>query len=104
MAENMDGREQELRKQARERARTKMGFYQHVGAFLVVNAFLLVLDLLTSPGSIWFYWALLGWGIGLIAHAFNVYVTDAAGTFSRRLEQRELDKLRKEQQEPANFA
>lgn len=46
-----------------------MGFYIHLTAFVVVNALLLFVNLTTSPERLWFYWPLLGWGIGIIAHA-----------------------------------
>jgi uncharacterized membrane protein len=32
----------------------------------MVNLLLPIIDLLT-PGPLWFYWPLLGWGIGLFA-------------------------------------
>jgi hypothetical protein len=38
-----------------------------------VNALLIIVNLSTTPDKLWFYWPLLGWGIGLAAHAFGVY-------------------------------
>jgi hypothetical protein len=38
-----------------------------------VNILLLLINLLTDQSSLWFYLQLLGWGIGLAAHAFLVY-------------------------------
>ena len=90
--------ELELRQQARQRARAKMGFYQHLLVYVVVNGFLLALNLLTGPGSLWFYWPLLGWGIGLAAHALGVFASDVGAGLSRRLEDKELAKLRKRQE------
>ena len=58
---------------AKSRVGQLRGFYVHLATFIVVNAFLIILNLITSPDSLWFYWVLLGWGIGLIAHALQVY-------------------------------
>ena len=58
---------------AKSRVGQLRGFYVHLTTFVVVNAFLIILNLITSPDSLWFYWVLLGWGIGLIAHALQVY-------------------------------
>jgi hypothetical protein len=49
------------------------GFRIHLVMYLAVNALLLVINLVTSPDKLWFYWPLLGWGIGILAHAFAVY-------------------------------
>ena len=45
--------------------------YIHASAFVVVNIALFAISVLT--GGMWFYWTLLGWGIGLGAHALGVY-------------------------------
>lgn len=60
-------------KRAKMRVGAIRGFYQHLQTYVLVNSFLFVLNLLTSPGDWWFYWPLLGWGIGLVSHAVSVY-------------------------------
>jgi hypothetical protein len=59
----------------RARARTEQlrTFYMHVASFVLVNIFLFIVDLITSPHTWWFYWVVLTWGIGLAAHAVNVF-------------------------------
>ena len=54
-----------------DRKRELFAFYRHLGIYLVVNAALFLMDTLSSGGH-WFYWPLLGWGIGVGAHAVNV--------------------------------
>jgi hypothetical protein len=49
------------------------GFRLHLIIYAVVNALLIVVNLMTTPDKLWFYWPLLGWGIGLAGHAFGVY-------------------------------
>jgi len=56
---------------ARQRVHRLRGFYVHVIVYLAVNALLFAINLLT-PGPLWFYWPLLGWGIGLIAHGLTL--------------------------------
>lgn len=48
-------------------------FYHHLIAYLVVNAGLCALDVLTGTDHLWFYWVLGGWGIGIVAHAYRVF-------------------------------
>lgn len=55
-----------------KRTLTDPGFRVHLVVYLCVNAFLIILNLLGNSQHLWFYWPLLGWGIGLLAHAAAV--------------------------------
>ncbi len=85
--------EDELRRLAIRRADMKLAFRSHAIAYAIVNGGLLAINLLTSPGEWWFYWPMLGWGIGLAAHAAAVYF-DGEGVRDRMIEA-ELEKLRR---------
>ena len=58
---------------ARKYVRELREFYTHLAAFIVVNGFLFVVDVITGPGW-WFYWVVLAWGIGLAIHAYEVFI------------------------------
>jgi hypothetical protein len=49
----------------------RTGLLVHAVLYVIVNLLLLWLDL-RSSGDLWFYWPLLGWGIGLAWHAWVV--------------------------------
>ena len=77
--------------QAKQRVRQLSGFYQHLAVYLLVNAVLVVINLVTSPHVLWFYWPLLGWGIGIVAHAAAVF---GSGRFwGREWEARKIKEL-----------
>jgi len=78
-------------KAARKRVKEIKEFYTHVAIFIIVNGFLFLLNMLTSPDSLWFYWPLLGWGIGLGAHAYTVYGEN--GVFGKDWEDRKIREL-----------
>lgn len=82
----------ELRRLAIRRADMKLAFRSHLMAYVLVNAGLFAINMLTSPGEWWFYWPMLGWGIGLAAHAATVYF-NGEGMRDRLIEE-ELEKLR----------
>lgn len=44
------------------------GFLSHLASYIIVNVFLVFINLYTSPTVIWFVWPLFGWGIGLTFH------------------------------------
>jgi 2TM domain len=58
---------------ARARVRSLRGFYVHATVYVLVNLGLLVVNLVSSPHRLWFFWVALGWGIGLGAHALGVF-------------------------------
>lgn len=55
------------------RVRQLKGFYRHLAIYVLLNTFLAIANVVTSPSQIWFYWPLLGWGVGLLAHAASVF-------------------------------
>jgi hypothetical protein len=83
----------DLRRMAERRADAKLGFRSHALVYVIVNAGLAALNLLTSPQLLWFYWPLMGWGIGLVAHGVSVYLprTD----LRERAVAAELERLRR---------
>ena len=46
----------------------KKGFLTHLVVYVLVNAMLIVINFLYSPKIIWFFYPLIGWGIGITAH------------------------------------
>ncbi len=54
--------------EAKERIQELRGFYTHLLMFVLINLFLVAVNLLTSWGTWWFYWPLLGWGVGVVVH------------------------------------
>ena len=49
------------------------GFYGNLISYFAVNFFLLFINLKYSPDDLWFFWPLLGWGIGVVFHAIRVF-------------------------------
>lgn len=46
----------------------RRGFAVHALLYVVTMAALVTIDLVGSPGVIWFPYAMVGWGIGLLIH------------------------------------
>lgn len=59
--------------QAKKRVEEIKGFYGHLASFILVNIFLFVLNIVTSPNKLWFFWPTFGWGIGLLFHGMKVF-------------------------------
>ena len=49
------------------------GFSVHLFAYVAVIVLLFVVNLTATPERWWFYWVALGWGAGVLAHAWCVF-------------------------------
>ena len=69
--------DEELRQKAAKIAGGKIGFQIHLAVYLAVNAFFILLWLLTPEGAVlrfpWFIIPMFGWGIGVMAHYLATY-------------------------------
>lgn len=58
---------------ARKRVQELKGFYSNLITYIVINVFLMIINLVTSPGSLWFYWVTIFWGIAIVIHAVKTF-------------------------------
>lgn len=65
--------EEEKYYQAKKRVENLKGFYYNVLSYCLVIPFLIFINLWTSPDHYWFWYPMIGWGIGLCFHGFGVY-------------------------------
>jgi hypothetical protein len=80
-----------LREQALARIKKKRDFSAHLLAYVVVNAFLVVIWAVSGAGFFWPIFPILGWGIGILFHGWDVYQKEPTETEI----QKEMDRLRK---------
>jgi hypothetical protein len=65
--------EDERREAAIHRVKAKRAFGQNCVVYVVVNAFLVGIWAVGERGYFWPIWVMLGWGVALVLHAYNVY-------------------------------
>jgi hypothetical protein len=58
---------------AKKRVEVIKGLYIHLIVYGVVNLILFSINMITSPGNLWFLWPLMGWGIGVAFHVLSVF-------------------------------
>jgi hypothetical protein len=49
-------------------------FYGNLITYVAVNILLIIINLVTSPRSLWFYWVTIFWGLAILLHASRVFV------------------------------
>ncbi|TIC87550.1 2TM domain-containing protein [Nocardioides sp. GY 10113] len=60
---------------AEKRARALTDLLWHVGAFLILNAFFWILDLVVGQSGLqWAFWLTLFWGLGLAFHVLSFLI------------------------------
>jgi len=79
-------------RRARKAAKKKMKFFRHASSYLIIMAFLYIVNRWTSPGYQWWLWPALGWGIGLASHFVKTFAFSGS-SLEERLVQKELDKM-----------
>ena len=81
----------DLKRIARRRVQARLGLYIHATVYVVVNAFLALVQSQATPQVHWSLWPLAGWGIGLAIHAAVVYLGNSG--VRERMEAEEMRKL-----------
>ena len=86
--------DQTLREQALDRIKKKRDFIAHLVSFVLINSFIVIIwATVTGGGFFWPMFPILGWGIGLFFHAWDVYrPPPSEGEIGR-----EMERLRRSQ-------
>ena len=81
--------------QARKQVEKRRDFTAHVVTYVVVNTMLIGIWAVTGAGYFWPVWVLLGWGVGVVLNAWDVYfrrpITEA--DVDRELQRRRGDEV-----------
>jgi len=76
------------------RARRRIALYLHATLFVFVVLLLVVINLLTTPRTLWVVWPFFGWGMALLLHwllgtkLLKLYDTIKTEEIARQLEGR----------------
>lgn len=77
-------------REALEYVRDIKAFYSNLATYVCVIGFLAFINIMTSPGHLWFLWPAFGWGIGIAIHALNVF--EITNFFGQDWEKRQVEK------------
>lgn len=83
---------------ARKRVEELKEFYYSVISYVLVIPFLVFIWYRYTPFTIqWFWFPMIGWGIGIMFHAYKVFVND--GVLGNNWEKRKIEKYMREEEE-----
>jgi hypothetical protein len=85
--------------EARRYVRRKRILYTVVGIWITLSLMWFAIDMLDDSSSLWFYWPMLGTGVGVVITA--IVLLGIGGLFGVDWERREMDRyLRRRGREP----
>ncbi|TNJ43536.1 2TM domain-containing protein [Tamlana fucoidanivorans] len=85
---------------ARKHVEELKAFYCSIASYIIVIPFLIFINYKTYWGFKWFWFPMFGWGIGIVIHAFRVFVND--GAFGRSWEKRKIEQYMNEEMKNEN--
>ena len=87
---------EEKLERAKKRVLEIRGFYTHLFVYGAVNLGLFILNMLTSPDSIWYIYPLSGWGIGLVIHGLKNFGLEKR--LGKNWEEKQMQKLMQDEE------
>ena len=82
-----------VRKEAKKNVAAKKAFYVHFGVYVIVILFLALINLLTLDDGgreWWFFYPLLGWGVGVSIHYLTVFGFPGTDILTKEWEAEEM--------------
>lgn len=65
--------EDESYRKAKVRVHRLKGFYHHLAVYVIVNVLLFVINIVSTPDVLWFWYVTVVWGIFLVWNAYGVF-------------------------------
>lgn len=97
----METREERLYRKAKKKVAKKKGFYRHLQVYVVVNVFVLLINL--YEGQFWDAAPMpLAWGMGLAMHYFSVFGMPG-GKMTDEWEDQEIEKEMRKMQNKTSY-
>jgi hypothetical protein len=83
---------------ARKQVEELKGFYYNLISYVLVIPLLIFINYKTTWEQFhWFWFPMFGWGMGLLFHAYHVFVNN--GILGKKWEQRKIEEFMREEEE-----
>jgi hypothetical protein len=77
---------------AQKAVKEMKGFYTHLFIYCIIIPIIIYINLTYVPDFHWFWFSLLGWGMGLFFHWLNVFGFNLLG-FGKRWEEKKIQEF-----------
>ena len=84
---------------AKKRVKELKSFYSNLVTYFIINVILIIINLVTSPGRLWFYWVTIFWGIAILIHASKVFILKGK-LFGEEWEEKKIKEIMEKEDKP----
>jgi hypothetical protein len=92
--------EEERYFRAQKRVEEIKGFYGHLTVYILCNPIVIVVNLMTSPGFLYFLFCLFGWGIAVVLHGLKAF--NFAPFFDKKWENQKISEFIEKEKQSKN--
>jgi hypothetical protein len=85
-----------LQEMAEKRVKSRIELLEHIGIYIVINGFLVVVWALSGAGYPWFLWVMAAWGLGLAFHILGYILGSRSDTSRHKMIEKEVEKIKQE--------
>lgn len=85
---------------AQKKVKEIKGFYGNLISYVLVMSVLIFINLRYSPKHLWFFYPMLGWGIGVFFQAMSVY--NLFPFFNKEWEEKKIKQFIEDEKRNAN--
>ncbi|MBN2028264.1 MAG: 2TM domain-containing protein [Actinobacteria bacterium] len=82
---------------AERRVKQRLELWWHLGSYVIVNGFLVIVWAISGGGYPWFVWVMVGWGIGVAFHIMQYLMTVHGESRRQDMIRKEMEKLQRRQ-------
>jgi 2-methylisocitrate lyase-like PEP mutase family enzyme len=76
---------------AQEKVKEIRKFHEHLAVYVLCNPIVIIVNLMTSPDYLYFWYSLSGWGVAIVLHGLKAF--DRFPFFNKEWEKRKIDKI-----------
>jgi len=73
-----------------------MDLFWHLGTYVIINGFLVIVWAITGAGYPWFIWVMVGWGIGVAFHIMQYLISSHGESRKQDMIEKEMERLQRQ--------
>jgi len=81
---------------AERRVKERMDLFWHLGTYVIINGFLVIVWAITGAGYPWFIWVMVGWGIGVAFHIMQYLISSHGESRKQDMIEKEMERLQRQ--------
>jgi len=77
-------------REAKKRVKIKKKFFKDITSYIAISLFLIFINVFTSPGYMWCWWAIVPWGLGFAIRGIKIMASSGTSSWEQKELRKEL--------------